>query len=106
MTLLGKTTKTLGAVAIAGGAVLFASAPASAAPINPQGPYDSNCEYDGFTGLTFCEDKYATKEQCEDAEQWAVQNGARPGSALCIKYADEPWYTLQTAWDDDMAPRV
>lgn len=104
--MLGKTTKTLGAVAIAGGAVLFASAPASAAPINPQGPYDSNCEYDGFTGLTFCEDKYATKEQCEDAAQWAVQNGARPGSALCIKYADEPGYTLQTAWDDDMAPRV
>ncbi|GAB3312171.1 hypothetical protein EK0264_09680 [Epidermidibacterium keratini] len=104
MTFLRTTTKTLGAIAIAGGATLFAAGPASAEgpglPVNPQ------CTYDESQNTTFCEDKYDTEEQCQDAKQWAIDNGALEAGSFCITYFGEPWVTLQTAWADDMAPRV
>ncbi|GAB3312182.1 hypothetical protein EK0264_09670 [Epidermidibacterium keratini] len=101
MSFLRRTTKTIGAIAIAGGATLFAAGPASAE--GPGLPGNPKCIDIEGSGGAACIDWYDTQEQCEDAKQWALDNGA--AYAVCAN-AFGGSYPLGTTWNDSMAPRV
>lgn len=98
MSFLRRAATTLGATAIAGGALIFSSGSAEA-----QGPY-STCDYDPFWGKVVCSIVVDTKAECDDVGAWEMQHGAV--DYMCVPRVDGSEYIVWTFWDDDVKPRL
>lgn len=99
MSFLRRAATTLGATAIAGGALFLASGPAAA----EQGAY-SSCTYLPVVDRTVCLDNPANAADCE-----AMAAGAREGgaiSATCVESQSGGGWLVFSLWEDDLKPRL